>query len=157
MLHREADRFVTDRFVCFPNSLVERPTSFPPHVREWATIALGRMIVAQPPSEWKNRIHEFSSLLVGLIRFWQGEKSERLHADTGAMLRRALKAFPKMKTVFSPEGDVLLEPIREAVAAAEAKSAVAREVVRQLDEWLARRDHEGARRDEAEGTRAEVL
>ena len=145
LLHHPEEMLSDDGF-SYPKSILNWE-KLGPYTREWAPIALGRMMTRRPLSQWECEfMPAVNTVLAALARGWHAEqKTNGLPKQhIGAVLRSLFGAFPeepeskgpgRREIIAHPRGLIDLKPIREEVAAAKAVSDTARCLVAELEEW----------------------
>jgi len=136
LLYEHAEKLVTPNGFEFPTALMDDLKAFPTYVREWAPLALGKILLARPIEEWRDRNYMANSLLAALALAWTNETDERLREDLAVLLQPILAAFPSVALLYVPSGNVDIIKIRaETAAYAEAVSTGADDISQRLYLW----------------------
>lgn len=138
-----------ERFLA-PKGAVELPDSFyrwradlSDYSREWGTIAMARLLIARPLSEWDE--YEAYSILSALSLAWIKEVNKNLKQDIGAILKSVLTAFPSSANILHhPQQEINIADIRSQVASATSTSDAEIELVKQIDEWATEGSNPGS-------------
>jgi len=141
ILEQNAEKMLTEGGAFeFPPCLSGWEMSLPIYVREWAMIALGRVLVARPRGEW-GAFH-VNGILAAYGLGWLKETEQRLKIDIGILLRSILRAYPDVGELYHPQRTIDIEQIRQDVESLpeDPVGAATVDVVRSIDDWMAQED-----------------
>lgn len=131
-----------------PNCVSNWVSGLPLYVREWATIAISKKILASPLKEWiSNNLGVLLGLIVPLCLAWEKEKDPRLKKNTGAILQAILKGLPKITAIFYPKKDIDLNKIRREVTGCIPNSSEVEKVVENLNNWALSKEKQEDKKD----------
>ncbi|HUM02300.1 MAG TPA: hypothetical protein VL084_08440 [Thermoanaerobaculia bacterium] len=136
VLENNAARLVTGSDAGLPQCLADWIPGLPDYVREWALIAMAKMMLARSVSEWTaNSLYQAYAVIAAFGIAWTEEKVPRLKMDAGAILHQLLTAFPNSGALLHPRMTIDTNLIRAAVANLSPQDGAATEVVQRLAEW----------------------
>ena len=136
VLSNHTDRLVTTEGVDLPESLLNWGPGFSKYVREWAVVSLAQALLAMPLSHWTAAFpYQANSVLAALGLAWAEETDPGLKADTGALLRPILAAFPEVHNLKHPRGIVDTDQIRTEVGGLVPRGQAVVDLVAHLTLW----------------------
>jgi hypothetical protein len=130
-----SERFLTTTGAVLPSSITSGSNNFPPFIRGWIPIILGRIIAARPLAEWRKYRFSFYEILSILAIDWQEESIEEIKGDVGAILKVALQVFADSGHLQHPRMSLDTYQIRLDVKSASPKTTAATELVERLNMW----------------------
>jgi hypothetical protein len=138
MLYDNAERMLTTNNVYLPDSISNWDEGLTPFVREWAPLALGKILLSCPLTVWKTQFPYDANGFVAIMGLaWASESDKRLKSDVGAMLKSVLAAFPDTGILFHPKKSIDTTELITEVAGCSATSSVGMDIVRRLEIWRA--------------------
>ncbi len=121
--------------VVLPDSLHNWRADLTDYSRQWAAMALGRLLIARPLSEWDE--NHANAILSALSLAWLRETKEELKQDVGAILKSALKAYPGLDTIFHPQQQIRIRDIRFQVASVTPFFDAVIALQKRIEKWVA--------------------
>lgn len=107
--------------------------------RYWATLGLGRLLLARPYVEWRKP--SLGAVIGSLVMLWQTEDDARFKDSVGAVLSAALSALPRVVTIMHVHAGALdVAPVRTLTRELVAEGVAAIDVVQRLEAWREERD-----------------
>jgi len=140
LLHHPADMLSPDGFE-FPMTILNWDATLGSYAREWAPVALGRMITKRPLSSWRSDFDtKANAVIAALALGWLHPTDETLKNDCAVILGRMLRAFPNTGTLRHPKELIDTDKIRAELGSLPAGTAAADVVVAALDKWISETD-----------------
>src|SRR2546423_3161417 len=138
LLNDHAARMITPLGVEMPDSLIDWTPDLPDYVREWAPIAMSKVLMARPVAVWMNQFrYSVNAFIAALCMAWQKEQVPRLKINVGVILNEIFKAFPHVggKILYHSGGEVDVDNILQKVAESTSADTHATEMAQQLAHW----------------------
>jgi hypothetical protein len=137
ILGRHAQQMVTDGGAELPQCLQDWCNGLPHYVREWAPIAMAKIMMARSVEDWTNGYnYQATAMVAALCIAWYKETDPRLKKNVAVVVREFLLAFPHIDGVlFHPRQEIEVEDVREKIAAATSTDMHVADAVNQLKNW----------------------
>jgi hypothetical protein len=137
LLETYAHRFVTDYGYEFPIALLTHECDLSVYSKRWAAIAVAKVIVARPLSEWNSHHRAALDGLIGnLCLFWKSESDENVRTDAGAVLYVILQAvgYDDVEIAVA-QGVVDVTELRRATSRLVSRTREAFEMIDRVNAW----------------------
>jgi hypothetical protein len=135
LLSNQAANLVTSTGFVVPMSIANWDKRLCPYVREWAPIALGKVLMARPSSAW--RLENVNVIIGALAIGWRGEPDVELKNEIGAVLACLLRAFPEcLGYIYHPLGPIDTDQILSEVASLAPTHSAGIALVDRLSAWM---------------------
>jgi hypothetical protein len=145
MLYENAEGMLTTNNVSVPDCISNWDAGLTPFVREWAPLALSKILLSRPLSVWKTHFpYDANGFVAVLGLAWESESDERLKACVGAMLKSVLAAFPDLGFLYHPKKTIDTNNLITQVAGCSATSSVGLDIVNRLEKWRAPAGHKAS-------------
>ena len=136
VLDDNAANLLTAEGVEIPACLENWDPSLSAYVREWAPIALGKVMAARPAQVWSSKYpYNRNGIIASLALAWENERDTQLKNDVGGILRGVISPFPAIGTLRHPRMALDIESIRAKVASLAPLSSQADQIVHRLAQW----------------------
>jgi hypothetical protein len=137
LLVEHASQMVTSTSSEVPKTLVYWDAHLSHYVREWAPIALGKMVLEHPLPEWKEKLPLYANVIVATLACgFRHEPDPELKSEIGAILKCLLLAFPELDQLNHPSGAINTKQLREEVHGLTTENDSAAHLVANLNKWI---------------------
>ncbi len=134
LLFDNAETFLTPAGFEFPESFLNGDT-LPTYVREWTALALVKVLVARPLTEWQKVRSMANTIIAALVLAWLQEQDTRLRRDLGAALTSILAAFADVEILYHPKREINVIDVKAQLTGEAAVSSMAASLSEQLGTW----------------------
>lgn len=137
ILKNHAGSMITPQGVSIPDGLINWSPDLTDYVREWAPIAISKILLARPKDVW---IGQFPYTMYGIIAAlciaWKTEKLPRLKEEMGAILREILNCLElDGQFLYHPVMVINIDEIKKEIAGSSSGGMAEQQIIKDLARW----------------------